>query len=145
VGRLDTLPGLLAEGERVGDPDRDAQGLAQSQGLARQESPEVRSRDLLHHEEVHSIHRLDLVDGDDVRMVEGGGGAGLLEETAATILVGQATFGQDLDRHLPAEAGVAGAVHLAHAARAKRRYDFVRPKACSGGQDHRYRLEGCRG
>ena len=49
-----------------------------------------------------AVRRLDLVDGDDVRMVEGGGGARLLHEAPAAGLVGHPLRGQDLDRDLAA-------------------------------------------
>ena len=90
----------------------------------------------LHHDEVDALGRLDLVDGDDVRVVEGGGGARLLHEAGAAGLVRQPLGGQHLDRHLAAEARVAGAVHLAHAARAEGPEDLVRAELRPGSEAH---------
>ena len=45
--------------------------------------------------------------------------------------------GQRLDRDVAPEPRVAGAIHLAHAARAERRDDLVGAEAGAGGQGHR--------
>ena len=73
--------------ERVGDRDGDAQRLAQPQPAAGDSRVEARARDVLHDDEVPIAGRLDLVDGDDVRVVEGGGGLRFLHEAAAPGLV----------------------------------------------------------
>ena len=58
----------------------------------------------------------DLVDGDDVRMVERGGGARLLLEAAhASRLLGELRR-QHFERHLAAELGVLRQVDFAHPA-----------------------------
>ena len=44
--------------------------------------------------------------------------------------------GQNLDCHDAFQPGVAGAIHLAHAARTKRRHDFVRTEPISRRQRH---------
>ena len=44
--------------------------------------------------------------------------------------------GKDLDRYLPIELGVLGAIHFAHAARADGRKDLVRSQTSSGGKGH---------
>ena len=82
------------------------------------------------------VRGLDLVDGDDVGVVEGRGGAGLLHEAGAAMRVGEAIGGQDLDRDLAAEAGVAGAVDLAHPAGAEGREHLVRPEFRPGSEAH---------
>ena len=46
--------------------------------------------DELHHDEVDAVDRLDLVNRDDVRMVERGSGARLLNEAPPARLVGEA-------------------------------------------------------
>ena len=46
-------------------------------------------------------------------------------------------LGQHLDRDVAAEAGVAGAVHLAHAAGAERTTDLVGAETGAGGEWHR--------
>jgi len=50
--------------------------------------------------------------------------------------IGRQVPGQDLDRHLTAQARIAGAIHLAHPTRADGREDFIRAKASSSGHGH---------
>ena len=87
-----------------------------------------------------SVGRLDLVDGDDVRVIEGGGGLRFLDEPAAAVSIRQAIGGQHLDGHLATQPRVAGAIDLAHAAGAERRDDFVRAEPGAGEKPHRRRL-----
>ena len=42
--------------------------------------------------------------------------------------------GQDLDRDIAIEPGIAGTIHVAHAAGAERSNDFVRAEARAGGE-----------
>ena len=49
-------------------------------------------------------------------------------------------FGQDLDRDVAIQLRVAGAVDLAHAARAERGNDFVRTELGTGRERHARRL-----
>ena len=48
---------------------------------------------VLHHDEVEAIDGLDLVNGDDVRMIEGRGGVRFLHEAATPIAVADAICG----------------------------------------------------
>ena len=48
--------------------------------------------------------------------------------------------GQDFERHLAVQVRVAGAIHLAHAARAERGDNFIRPESGSGLQGHGFPL-----
>jgi hypothetical protein len=47
---------------------------------------------------------------------------------------------QDLDRHLPAQLGVLGAIHFAHATRANGREDFVRAEFVAWRKGHMLQL-----
>ena len=67
----------------------------------------------------------DVVDGADVRIVQRGNDARLLLEALARFGIGGECAGQNLDGHRAIEPGVAGAIDLAHAARADRRDDLV--------------------
>ena len=58
-------------------------------------------------------------------MRERGGGLGLALEAQPSLGVGGEGRGQDLDRHVTAQLGVAGPVDLAHAALAERGGDLV--------------------
>ena len=60
--------------------------------------------------------RGDVVDDDDVRVAEGRGGLGLLDEAASALGVGDLAGRQDLDGDGPVEVGVDGLVDGAHAA-----------------------------
>ena len=84
------MPAAWAAAQRVGEGDRDAQRLAEAHALARDEGVEGLAGHELHDDEVDALGGLDLVDGDDVRVVEGGGGAGLLHEAGAADLVRRA-------------------------------------------------------
>jgi hypothetical protein len=61
---------------------------------------------------------------DDVRVVERGGGSSLELEAAARLGIGHA-IGENLDRHRAIEPGIQRAIHLAHAADAEQRSDFI--------------------
>jgi hypothetical protein len=62
-----------------------------------------------------TVVRADVEDGDHVRVGDRGGGARLALETLQAVGIGRDAIGQDLEGHVAAEAGVAAAVHLAHA------------------------------
>ena len=79
----------------------------------------------------------DVVDGEDVGVVEGPGGPGLLLEAEETVAIGD-LLGEDLDRDLAAEAGVTGAVDLAHSPRAEQPHDLVRTESGACLESHRY-------
>ena len=102
----------------------------------RNEQVQALAGDVLHDDEVDPVRRLDLVDGDDVRMVEGGGGTRLLDEAQSSVLVRHPLGGQDLDRDLAAESCVAGAVDLAHPSRAQQGEDLVGPELRAGRERH---------
>ena len=64
-------------------------------------------------------------------------------ETRQAIRVRGERVRQHLDRDLAAEAGVGGAVHLAHAAFADLRGDFVDAEAGAGSEGQTAGLYGC--
>jgi hypothetical protein len=74
----------------------------------------------------------DVVEGADVGMVELGDGPGLALEALPGLLVAGEGLGEDLEGDAPLEPRVAGAPHLAHAARTQRCLDLVRaqPLTC---------------
>ena len=95
----------------------------------------------LHDDEEPGVGSAHVVDSEDVRMVQGGGRARLLFEAAHTRRMGGHRRGQQLDRHLAAQAQVAGAEHLAHAAGAEEGQHLVgtEPRAGADGQGRRSR------
>src|SRR6185295_19921375 len=75
--------------------------------------------------------RADVVDRHAVRMIELPRRARLALEAAEAVLVLGERLGQDLDRDVPLQPGVPGAVDLAHPARAEERLDLVWPEVCA--------------
>jgi hypothetical protein len=70
----------------------------------------------------------DIMDDDDVRMAEGGGCLGLLDETLLTLGIRNAILGKDLDSDGPVEMGVDGLVDGTHAALADLFGDMIMEK-----------------
>ena len=71
------------------------------------------------------VVRLHVIYGMDVRMVQGTRGSSLPLEAKQPFRVGRAGRGKDFDGNVSTKRRVAGAIHLAHAARAKQRAEFV--------------------
>ena len=72
--------------------------------------------DVLHHEERAGAVVADVEHLHDVGVAETGRQSGLLEEPAPEGVVSGEVVGEDLDRHHPAEDGVAGEEYGAHGA-----------------------------
>jgi hypothetical protein len=81
--------------------------------------------DELHCDEGGAGVLVDVVDGDDVRVIESGGGTRLLDEPTASIGVGRCLGRQHFDRHRSPEPAVDRAVHHAHAAAANLSFDAI--------------------
>jgi hypothetical protein len=77
---------------------------------------------------VQAVLLPDVVDGEDVRVIQGGDGARLALETRDALRVGDEVGGEDFEGHAAAEPFVAREVDLAHAARAERALDAVDPE-----------------
>ena len=69
-------------------------------------------------------------------MVQRGERLRLAREPGETIRVEREELRQDLDRDVAIQLRVAGAIHLAHSARAKQGDDLIRPQARSLCQAH---------
>ncbi len=98
----------------------EVEDLRNGQRPAREPAAQRLALDVLHHDVVRALlagRLADVVDVDDVRMVEGGGGARLPVEAVEELGIGPGA--QHLQGHRASEPGVAGAIHLAHAARAE--------------------------
>ena len=79
----------------------------------------------------------DVVDGDDVGVVQGGGGLGLLLEAAHEVgLVGE-RIGEEFQRHIALQSRIASPIDLAHAAAANQRDDLVGAHPRAGRKRHR--------
>ena len=73
----------------------------------------------------------------DMRVREGGDGAGLALEARAAFRVCVQVGGKKLERNRATEARVAGLVDLAHTPGADQPENFVRPQARTRSQRHR--------
>jgi hypothetical protein len=69
------------------------------------------------------------VDSEDVRVGKRGHSLGFALEARPPVRIVGARFRQDFDGHFASQAGVASAVHLAHAAGAERGHNLIRAKA----------------
>jgi hypothetical protein len=93
-----------------------------------------------HDEEAHAVLEADVVDGEDVRVVQRAGRAGLELEPTPALRIGRRRFGQHLDGDRAIETCVAGPVDLAHATGAQRCEDLVWTEAAAGCKAHRRSL-----
>ena len=90
----------------------------------------------LHNQEVDAILMADIMQSANVGMVQRRYGAGFVVETLPGLgIAGQMTR-EDFDRDGAVQASVLGAIHLAHAAGADGRKDFVRAEFCAHGKRH---------
>ncbi len=105
-------------GELAGDGGRRGHGKAPVR-LAIQELGQGRALVERHGQKAHAFVLADLVDGADVRVVEGGGGLGLAAEADLVRGAHGAPMMKELDRHLAAQLDVRGEVDDSHAASAQ--------------------------
>jgi hypothetical protein len=69
-------------------------------------------------------------------MVERGEDLRFAVESSQALRIGRDRFGQHFDGDVAIELLVAGAIHLAHSARAELGEDFVRTEANASGETH---------
>ena len=86
--------------QRVGDRNGNPEYLAEPQAVPRNERVQALPTHVLHHDEIVAVCRLDLVDGDDVRVVQRRGGVRFLDKPAPAIVVADTISRQYLDRHV---------------------------------------------
>ena len=122
---MDDSP-LVRRFERLGDLLRDGQGLLKRNRPLRDAVGERRSLDHLHHEGLDAVALFEAMNLADVGMVQRGERAGLAVEAGEPLRVVGERLGEDLDRHITPEFGVASAIHLPHASRADPLEDVVR-------------------
>ena len=127
------LVGLL---ERFGDLASDRERLVQRQRPLRQALLQVLARDELHRQHPLAAHVLEPEECRDVRVLQRGEQLGLALEAREPLGVGGERLRQPLERDVAPEAGVGGAKHLAHPARAERRDDAVGAHLITRGQAH---------
>ena len=127
-------PGLVGGGEAAGDLEREAQRLPHLQAAPLHSLAQGLSLDELHGDPGAPRRVLaDVVDRDDVGAVQGRGRLRLQQEAPRALGVVHRLRAQQLDRHRPPEARVAGAVDDAHPALAEPGGDLV---GAESGSDH---------
>ncbi len=118
-------PDGVSRGEAVGHLQRDLQRLMQSHPRRGNQLVERLARHVLHRDEVDAGIRRDVVDGDDVRVVQGRGGPGFLRESLPAYRVVQLFGREDLHGDEPIEMEVLRLVDNPHAAFAELLEDSV--------------------
>ncbi len=109
-------PALVRGGKGVGDRHGDVKHTRERKAVRLDRRAQGAARDALHDDHALAVDLLDRVDGDDVRVVEGGDGARFPLEAGQAAGVARGLGGQDLQRDLAAEPRVPGETDLAHAA-----------------------------
>ena len=112
-------------GQGIGNLHGALERLPDRQSLASDQLGEGRARHVLHGNEVHALLLVDVVDVDDVGMIEGRGGLGLLDEPALAFGVGDLLGRQDFQGNKAVEVRVAGLVDHSHPALAQLLEDLV--------------------
>ena len=97
---------------------------------------ERRALDQLHHERVGAAGVFNAVDVRDVGMVQSGEDLGFSVEPGETLRLIGDKLRENLDRDVPPELRIPGAIDLPHPAAAEQRRDFVRAEAGAGLQGH---------
>src|SRR5271169_2350221 len=124
--------GSMRGGQGVGDLDGVFQGLARPQPFAPDQLVQRFARHELHGDVLNrlAIHLLgvDVVDGDDVGVVQRGGGLSFLNEALLAVGAGQRGRRQNLDGDRAVQARIYSFVHNAHSARADLRLNTIGPE-----------------
>ena len=102
-------------------------GEAVGQGLA---------FEVFHDQEIGPVLVADVMQRADVGVIQRRNSAGFALEALPGIKIGGKMRRQDLDRDGAIQARVPGAIHLAHAASAQRRLNFIGPEFRPGGKCH---------
>ena len=118
----------VRRGQAAGDLLRVRQGLAQRQRAAAERAAQRLAVEQLGDDVGPPVGGADVVDRDDVRVVERGGGARFQLEAVEALRIGREARRQHLDGDVAAEARIAGPIDLAHAAGAEQRDDLVGPE-----------------
>jgi hypothetical protein len=84
----------------------------------------------------HAVLRADVEQRENVRVVEGAGRPRLALEAAQAVGGMSEPTGQDLDRHISAQSGIARAVDLPHAPGPEQFHDLIRTDSGAGGKRH---------
>ena len=125
--------------QRLGDLNAVAEGLLHRQRTLFQPLLERFAFDELHYQVISPFVMTDVVERADVRIAQRGNGARFAIESLPKLGIGREMRGKDFQRDDAVEARVGAAIHLAHAARADRCDDFIRPEARARRDGHGFR------
>ena len=89
----------------------------------------------------HAVLRADVEDRKNIGMVQGGDSARFLLETPHPFGISRECLRQNLDRNIPTESRVPGAVDFPHATRAYGRNDFVGTEFGAERKRHIFRIQ----
>src|SRR5688500_1261324 len=120
--------------ESLRDLPCNRQGLIERDRSARDPIGERVALDELEDERVRLTAVLEPIDRTNVGMVEGGKQLRLALEAGEAIGIERKRARDDLERDVAPELPIARAIHLSHAACAKRGNDFVRPNSSAGSK-----------
>jgi hypothetical protein len=129
-----------ASGMRGSEASSDLRAILE--GFARRDWPLLESVaqrlsfQQLEHNVVDAALHAHVVDGQDVRMIEGRHRHGFLLETPEATGLVFPGCGHDLERYLPPKARITRSVYLAHPPRAERSQDLIRADAAARGELH---------
>src|ERR1041384_2280652 len=84
----------------------------------------------------------NLMNGDDVRVIERGGGFGFLDEAPHPVGILRVFGWQELERDAAVEPRVEGEIDLTHPTSAERGDNFVAVETSTRGDSHRWGLPG---
>ena len=122
--------------ERVGDLRGDGQRLDERNRAAREPCLEVFALDQFHDEDGRSSAVLEAVDGGNVGVIQCRECPRFTLEACAALRISGGIVRQDFQRDVALQPGIAGAIDLAHAARAEPRTDLVWTETSARGEGH---------
>jgi hypothetical protein len=118
-------PLVVGGGKSIGQRHSEVEELPEREPTFRYQPLERLAVDKLHGDEMDALVLLDRVDGDDIGVAQGRNGPRLAREALEPLLAAGELGRQHFDRHLAAELGVLGPIHLPHAALAQLGGDLV--------------------
>src|SRR5439155_337387 len=114
----------VGRGERTTNLNRDLQSLSQIQSRT-YALPQSLAVDELRGDETRIAGGADFIDREDVRMIQGRGCPGFLNESLQTLLIRGEGFRKNLNCDRSIQLQVAGEIDLTHSALTNLRADFV--------------------
>jgi hypothetical protein len=131
-----TTPARCAVSSAAAILDCDREGLVEREYAFLQARGERLALEVLHHEELEAVLAAHVEQRADVWVAERRDHPCFAVETVSELGIGSEIRREDLDGDGPVETRVAGAIDLAHAARAQRDRDFIGAKPSARLEGH---------